>query len=174
MPPPPARPLRKRPESRPLPPELAALARVQVFRPRVESTTNIPRTQRQELAQQLRAVRHLRLAPRPRKIASILAPALVLVFLVMLGITTFQTRMAQDQVELDQLQAKVVKARLLHQELERQQADLRSPVRLGREASKLGMVPAETVGFVTVDGETYTGVLTSSANLPYGDQSQAP
>jgi cell division protein FtsL len=104
----------------------------------------------------------------------VLAPALVVVFLAMLGITTFQTRMAQDQVELDQLQAKVVKARLLRQELEREQAELRSPVRLGREAAKMGMVPADAVGFVTVDGSTYTTVLAGADSLPIGETSAAP
>lgn len=169
-----ARPLRKRPQNRPLPPDLAALAQVQMFRARVEAKPNISKTPRLDLAQPLRAARHLRIAPKPRRIASILAPALVVVFLAMLGITTFQTRMAQDQVELDQLQAKVVKARLLRQELEREQADLRSPVRLGREATKLGMVPADAVGFVTVDGATYSGVLEHSGGLVGNEASSTP
>lgn len=145
-----------------------------MFRPRVEARPNIARSAKVELAEHLKVLRHLTVVPRRRKVASILAPALILVFVAMLGVTTFQTRMAQDQVELDQLQAKVVKARLLHQELERQQSDLRSPVRLGREATRLGLAPAEAVGFVSVDSDTYSGVLESASRAVSGESTAAP
>ena len=162
------RPLTRRASSRPLPADLAALAQVQVFRPRVESETDAHRRHRPSLRN------HLREVPRRRRIAAILAPALVLVFLAMLGITTFQTRMAEDQVQLDRLLVKVDKARALQQTLERQQAELRSPVRLGREASRLNLVSAEAVGFVEVDAATYRTVLTSSAGMSLEDPGTTP
>jgi len=47
----------------------------------------------------------------------------------------------------------------------RQRAELRSPQRLGSESERLGMVPADAVGFVTVDAATYAGVLAASGRL---------
>lgn len=154
--------------NRPLPADLAALSQVQVFRPRVESGS-VPRT-----AQRQSPRTHLRSVPQRRRIASILAPALVVVFLAMLGVTTFQTRMAEEQVKLDQLQVKVDKARALHQSLERERAELRSPVNLGREAATMKMGAAEAVGFVTVDAQTYTEVLATSSAMPLDEPGARP
>ena len=105
---------------------------------------------------------------------AILAPALVVVFLAMLGVTTFQTRMAQDQVELDRLELKVDKAEALHQVLARQQAELRSPVRLGRAAGTMHLAPTDAVGFIEVDPQTLTKVLSTSGRLPIGESGTAP
>ena len=146
----------------------AALANVEVFRPRVDSAYEERQARRAALRN------HLRSVPQRRRFAAILAPALVLVFLAMLGITTFQTRMAEDQVQLDRLLVKVDKARALHQTLERQEAELRSPVRLGREAARLHLVAADTVGFVDVDQSTYRTVLASSAGMSLEDPGTTP
>ena len=126
-----------------------------LFRARVESEQNI--AQRRE--------RHLRSIPRPRRFASILAPAIVVVLAAMLGIATFQTRMAQNQVEIDQLQRSIDRARATNQSLQRQRAELRSPSRLGREAQAMGMVQAGAVGFVQVDLETYVDAIAASGRL---------
>ncbi|CAB4691277.1 MAG: hypothetical protein F2934_02350 [Actinobacteria bacterium] len=160
--------LERRATSRPLPADLAALSQVQVFRPRAESGAVARSEQRQASRTNLRSV------PQRRRIASILAPALVVVFLAMLGVTTFQTRMAEEQVKLDQLQVKVDKARELHQSLERERAELRSPVHLGREAATMKMSAADAVGFVTVDAQTYTEVLAASAAMPLDESGARP
>ncbi|MEI7991211.1 MAG: hypothetical protein WCH93_02145 [Actinomycetota bacterium] len=160
--------LERRATSRPLPADLAALSHVQVFRPRVESGAVARSEQRQASRTNLRSV------PQRRRIASILAPALVVVFLAMLGVTTFQTRMAEEQVKLDQLQVKVDKARELHQSLERERAELRSPVHLGREAATMKMSAADAVGFVAVDAQTYTEVLAASAPMPLDEPGARP
>jgi len=99
------------------------VAQTQLFRARVESTAEIERRSHRHP--------HLRIVPRRRRIASILAPALIVVFLAMLGVTTFQTRMAENQVHLDRLLVKVDKARDLNVQLSRERAELLSPVRLG-------------------------------------------
>ena len=83
----------------------------------------------------------------------------------MLGITVFQTRMAQQQLQLDQLQVAVDKAQARHRDLVRSQADLRSPQLLGNSAHTLGMVPPSAVGFVTVDRSTYASVVAGSGAL---------
>ena len=83
----------------------------------------------------------------------------------MLGLTTFQTRMAQQQVRIDQLQELVTQGKKDHQLLLRQRAELRSPQRLGAESERLGMVQAQALGFVTVDAATYAAVLGASGRL---------
>jgi hypothetical protein len=108
---------------------------------------------------------HLRVVPRRRPITAILAPVFALVFTGMLGITVFQTRMAQQQVQLDQLQVAVDKAQARHQELVRSQAELRSPQRIGLSAHTLGLVAPSAVGFVTVDRATYVDVVAGSGAL---------
>ena len=169
--------LRKRPENRPVPAPIAAAAQTQLFRPRVENTAEVARrTSRAAVRTEgLRA--HLRLVPRRRRVASILAPALVVVFVAMLGVTTFQTRMAESQVKLDQLQVRVDKARSLNEQLTRQRGELLSPARLGAEASRLKMVAADTVGFVRVDDATYRTVLVGGsvgASTPQSVSGTAP
>lgn len=151
----PGTPLRKRPGTQPPPADLAAVARTQLFRARVESTVEVERRSARD--------RHLRVVPRRRRITSILAPALIVVFLAMLGVTTFQTRMAENQVNLDRLLVKVDKARDLNVKLSRQRAELLSPVRLGKEADRMKMAAPDTVGFVTVDRDTYRAVLEGSS-----------
>ena len=86
----------------------------------------------------------------------------------------FHSRMAEEQVKLDQLQVKVDKARALHQSLERERAELRSPVHLGREAATMKMSAADAVGFVTVDAQTYTEVLATSAAMPLDEPGTRP
>ncbi len=92
----------------------------------------------------------------------------------MLGIATFQTRMAQTQVEIDQLQRSIDRARATKQSLERQRAELRSPVRLGREAQAMGMVQAGTVGFVQVDLETYVDAIAASGRMERDEVGSTP
>lgn len=144
----------------PLPAEMAE----QIFRTRVEGERNIARSRE----------RHLRSIPKPRRFASLLAPVIVVVFLAMLGITTFQTRMAQTQVEIDQLQRKIDGARATKVSLERQRAELRSPVRLGREAEAMGMVQASSVGFVQVDSDTYVAAIAASGQMTQGSDGSTP
>lgn len=114
---------------------------------------------------------HLRVVPRRRPITSILAPLFALIFTAMLGITVFQTRMAQQQVQLDQLQVAVDKAQARHQELLKAQAELRSPQRIGISAHTLGLVTPSAVGFVTVDRSTYAEVVAGSGSLASGTSS---
>jgi len=103
--------------------------------------------------------------PERRPFASAAAGVLVVVFLAMLGLTTFQTRMAQQQVRIDQLQAEVDSAKERQELLLRRRAELRAPQRLAAESERLGMVQAEAIDFVTVDPAIYAQVLAASGRL---------
>jgi hypothetical protein len=107
----------------------------------------------------------LRAVPARRPFAGAAAVVLVVVFLAMLGLTTFQTRMAQQQVRIDQLDRQVDSAKARHADLLRQRAELRSMQRLDAESKRLGMQQAQAVGFVTVDPNIYASVLAASGRL---------
>jgi len=107
----------------------------------------------------------LRVVPDRRPFAGAAAIVVTMVFLAMLGLTVFQTRMAQQQVRIDQLEKQVDEARSKREDLLRRRAELRAPQRLGEEAERLGMVPAEAASFVEVDEDVYAAVLGASGRL---------
>jgi cell division protein FtsL len=62
------------------------------------------------------------------------------VFVVMLGLSTFQARIAADQLELDQLHGQVADAQSHYEQLRLEMARLESPTRIVAAAKQLGMV----------------------------------
>jgi cell division protein FtsL len=104
----------------------------------------------------------LRIVPR-RRIA--INAALVLGFVVvvlMLGTVVLHTRLAERQVEIDQLEQDVTDARSRFDVLRQQRAELRSPTRLAIEAQRLLMIPAPRTEFLDVDPQTVAEVLASA------------
>ncbi len=64
-----------------------------------------------------------------------------LVFALLLGVTVFQTRLAQNQLELDRVERAVDAERERFDELRLQRAELRSPAYLAAAAASIGMIP---------------------------------
>ncbi len=58
----------------------------------------------------------------------------------MLGLTTFQARIAADQLQLDQLQGQVTDAQSHYEQLRLDVARLESPTRIVAAAKQLGMI----------------------------------
>jgi hypothetical protein len=108
----------------------------------------------------------LRVVPARRPLAGAAAIVVVVVFVAMLGLTVFQTRMAQQQVRIDQLEAGVDDAREAREALLRRRAELRAPQRLAEAALALGMKQADAVNFVEVEPDLYAEVLAASGPLP--------
>jgi hypothetical protein len=102
-----------------------------------------------------------------------LAVVLVVVFLSMLGLTVFQTRMAKEQVQIDQIEKQVQQAQERREYLLRRRAELRAPQRLGHDGASLGLIQADAVGFVTVSPEVYAQVLTMAGELVHEDTAGA-
>ncbi len=130
---------------------------------------------RQGRRPQIVGVEHppLRAVPERRPFASAAAAVLVVVFLAMLGLTTFQTRMAQQQVRIDLLEEQVDAAKARQELLLRRRAELRAPQRLAAESDRLGMVQAEAIDFVTVDPLMYAEVLAASGRLASDSDSES-
>jgi cell division protein FtsL len=104
----------------------------------------------------------LRLVPR-RRIAINAAVVLGLVVVVlMLGTVVLHTRLAERQVEIDQLEQSVTDAQARFDVLRQQRAELRSPTRLALEAERLHMIPAPRTEFLDVDPQTVAETLASA------------
>ena len=89
--------------------------------------------------------------PRARRTIRFAALTFGIVFTMMLGLTVFQTRLAEDQLEIDRAEDGVELARSRFAELRKENAALRSPERIAAEAAKLGLVPGRSSQFITVD-----------------------
>lgn len=94
----------------------------------------------------------LRLVPKPRAAANALLLLVTLVAGLMLAAVVLHTRLAERQVEIDRLERSVDEAHARFDVLRQQRAELRSPNRLAFEAGELGMTPAPTAEFITIDG----------------------
>lgn len=91
--------------------------------------------------------------------------ALVL-FAMLIGAVAFQTQIARNQLALDKTERAVTAARGRYDVLRRERAELRSPNRLAVEAKRLGMSPAQSGGFMTIDPSVVASVMASASGLP--------
>jgi hypothetical protein len=87
------------------------------------------------------------------------------VFAVMLGVTVFQTRLAERQLQLDRTERQVSVARDRYDQLRQVRAVLRSPERLAAEAAANGLVPGGGSEFVEVDPAVKALVAASSGGV---------
>jgi cell division protein FtsL len=104
----------------------------------------------------------LRIVPKPRAAVN---AALLLGFVVvvlMLGTVVLHTRLAERQVEIDRLEQQVEASHSRFDVLRQQRAELRSPTRLAIEGQRLGMIPAPSTEFLTVDPHTVAEVLAAA------------
>ena len=109
---------------------------------------------------------HLEVVPRRRRAVGLIVVACVLLFGLCLGAVAFQTKLAQNQLALDRTERSVRTAREHYDVLRRQRAELRSPVRLSLEATRLGMQPAQNGEFLTIDPVLAASVSASASGLP--------
>lgn len=85
-----------------------------------------------------------------------------LVFALLLGVTVFQTRLAQNQLELDRVERAVDAERERFDELRLQRAELRSPAYLAAAAASIGMIPGSDTAFVAVGPGVVEAILVST------------
>jgi cell division protein FtsL len=124
----------------------------------------------------------LRVVPATRRrrwgIAATLACAAV--FAVMLGLTTFQARIAADQLQIDRLEGQVTDAQSHYEQLRLEVARLESPTRIVMAAKQLGMVQpgqsmylspdsADVATAIQATGDTSTVEDGNDANAGRGD-----
>ncbi|MCU1501994.1 MAG: hypothetical protein JWM12_1348 [Ilumatobacteraceae bacterium] len=103
--------------------------------------------------------------PLRRRTARLVAIGFAVVFVLMIGAAAFQTQLAQRQVKLDKVDRAIRDATDDYNRLRRERAELQSPERLVTEATKLGMQPAESTAFVSIDPEMVAEVQRSSGGV---------
>jgi hypothetical protein len=89
----------------------------------------------------------------------------VLVSSLLLGVTVFQTSLAERQLRLDELESRVESARATYDRLREQRAVLRSPERLALEAAGLGLVPGRGTEFISVPPDVVAEVAASASGI---------
>jgi cell division protein FtsL len=109
-------------------------------------------------------------APARRRTWGIVASvACGAVFAVMLGLTTFQARIAADQLQLDRLHGQVTDAQARYEQLRLEVARLESPTRVVAAAKGLGMVQPSQPMYLSPDAADV-----ATATAATGDATSAP
>lgn len=94
----------------------------------------------------------LALATRRRRWPAVLAGFAMLVVLAgLLGAAVFHTQLAERQLRIDALERSVNEERERFDQLRYRRAELRSPARLARETTRLGMIRGDTGTFAEID-----------------------
>jgi cell division protein FtsL len=100
----------------------------------------------------------LTLVPRRRRAARLAVLLSALVVSAMLASASFQTRLAQSQLELDRLDREISSSRESYDSLRRERAELRSPGRLSEVAEATGMVSTDEVSYMEIDPSTNVAI----------------
>jgi cell division protein FtsL len=100
--------------------------------------------------------------------------ACVAVFAVMLGLTTFQARIAADQLQLDRLDAQVTEAQSRYEQLRLEVAKLESPTRVVAAAKRLGMVQPAAPIYLSPDVADVATAIKSTGDAVAGGDGSDP
>jgi cell division protein FtsL len=97
------------------------------------------------------------------RLAAVLGSSL---FILLFAVTAFQTRLAQNQLELDRTDDQISIERERYDQLRLERAELLAPQRLVERATALGMVPGSSTEFVAVSDRTVAEVAVSASGVP--------
>lgn len=109
---------------------------------------------------------HRRDAPtRLRRYVFIAVATAVAAISLMMVVVVFQTRLAETQLGIDDIEAQITAERNRYDQLRLERSQLREPARLEREATALGMVAGSKTDFRTVDPFAIAEVLVATAGV---------
>jgi cell division protein FtsL len=97
------------------------------------------------------------------RLAAVLGTAL---FVLLFAVTAFQTRLAQNQLEIDRTDEQIGLERERYDRLRLERAELLAPDRLMTQAAALGMVPGSSTEFVAVPSRTVAEIAVSASGVP--------
>jgi len=100
-----------------------------------------------------------------RRLVYFLVFVVSLVMLCMFLAVVAQTRIAENQMRLDQIDQQIVAERDRYNTLRLERSSLREPARLVAEARALGMAPGLGTDFTSVDPSTVAAVLVSTGGV---------
>jgi cell division protein FtsL len=115
------------------------------------------------------ADRPLTVVPARRRVAWFAVTLTVLVSAVMMAAIGLHTRIAERQLDIDELERGVRAAQEEFDVLRSQRAELRSPTRISSGALALGMTVGAESEFVAVDPMTLAITIARTGEMPVGD-----
>lgn len=124
------------------------------------STGSTPQTTRRQLT----------LVPARRRVAWFAVSLTVLVSAVMMGAIGLHTRIAERQLQIDELERSVRRSQEEFDVLRSQRAELRSPTRVAAEANAIGMVIGSESEFVAVDPLLLAVTIARTGHIPNADE----
>jgi hypothetical protein len=116
------------------------------------------------------ARRPLTVVPARRRVAWFAMSLTVLVSAVMMGAIGLHTRIAERQLQIDDLERSVRSAQEEFDVLRSQRAELRSPTRIAESASAIGMVVGSESEFVAVDPMVLATTIARTGHVPVADE----
>ena len=116
------------------------------------------------------ATPHLAVVPARRRVAWFAVTLTLLVSIVMMGAVGVHTRIAERQLEIDDLERSVRNAQEDFDVLRAQRAELRSPTRIAARASDLGMVVGSESEFVPIDPMMLAVTIAQTGQVPSADE----
>lgn len=114
----------------------------------------------------------LELLPGRRRVAWFMVGLTVLVGAVMIAAVLLHTRLADRQLDIDDLERSVRAAQSEFDALRAQRAELRSPNRLAAEAEALGMAPGSETEYLAVDPMVLAITIARTGELPVGTDTE--
>ena len=114
--------------------------------------------------------RQLSVVPGRRRAARFAIGLTVLLSVVMMGAVLLHTRIAERQLEIDQLERSVRQSQEDFDVLRSERAELRSLPRLSAEALALGMYPAAEGDFLRVDPMILAVTIARTGEMPYSNE----
>lgn len=114
--------------------------------------------------------RELTLVPVRRRFAWFAVTLTVLVSAVMMGAIFLHTRIAERQLQIDQMERAVRTAQEDFDVLRSQRAELRSPTRISASATALGMVIGSESEFVAIDPMLLAITIAQTGQVPATDE----
>lgn len=121
-----------------------------------------PRRRRSPIA---RAVTHRDAPSTSRRLVKVGVGILLLLVSIMMAVVVAQTRIAENQLQIDRIEDDIVAERDRYNALRLERSTLREPARLVIEARALGMQPGVGVDFTSVDPMTVAAVLVATGGV---------
>ncbi len=100
-----------------------------------------------------------------RRVVKLALAVLVVLVGIMMAVVVAQTRIAENQMQLDRIESRIDGERDRYNQLRLERSLLREPARLVVEARALGMQPGVGVDFTTVDPMTVAAVLVATGGV---------
>lgn len=114
--------------------------------------------------------RQLAVVPGRRRVARFAIGLTVLISVVLMGLVYLHTRIAERQLEIDQLERSVRQEQAEFDVLRAERAELRSLTRLHTEAAALGMYVADDGEFLAIDPIVLAMTIARTGEMPNSNQ----